>query len=391
MPKKRFLSKHKRSIDFLKLAARESGDDITHRAQEFIQSPNAKHGLLLSRSLLNSSTWISRASYMLAKSVAKPLTPNTPPNQSDKEKLILEHVQMGIKLSPDKASPEEILKVIFEEFDYAHKNHHYHSLLEVPKIQTKLVLISGVFNEMFSTLAFERAAKHLNKRGIASYLPLKIKGTASTRKNSKTIFNQLRSHSEKNPDDKYWLVAFSKGGLDALHFMHDYPDIANDKVVGLSTIATPILGNDRLNHKLLKMINSIHRLEHNFLYQVLDQKIDILLKDFQRSLSSEYQESWFCRKKDALPKKPFYNALAFEAEWYESHVWMVLTKLLFRSSEINDGIVDLSKAQFPEDFQATNLGYLKGHHLVGTRSSTFNQEALLESYIVFLKYFDLIN
>ena len=181
-------------------------------------------------------------------------------------------------------------------------------------------------------------------------------------------------------------MAFSKGGVDFLHFMKDYPELAEKCVGGFSTIASPILGSNRINHKVLNLINYLHKLSHLNIYQKLDTKFDLLLKDFQKSISSEFQEGWFKENFHYLPKDIFYSAVALKTNWYESHVWMILTKLFFQSSRPNDGIVDVDSALYPSYFNGVNLGVLGGHHLIGTRTSEFSQESLLEAHIIFRDY-----
>ena len=107
------------------------------------------------------------------------------------------------------------------------------------------------------------------------------------------------------------------------------------------------------------------------------------------SLSKD-KKKWFQENSEQLPKKLFYTSVAFEAEWYESHLWMIFTKLLFNNPSINDGVVEAENAFFPKSFQGTNLGLLKGHHLIGTRSSFYSQEALLEAHAIYLNYRDLL-
>ena len=110
----------------------------------------------------------------------------------------------------------------------------------------------------------------------------------------------------------------------------------------------------------------------------------------QKSLSKSYRESWFKKHHKSLPQKPFYTALAFQSKWHQSHVWMILTKAFFQSQKQNDGVVDVENAQFPAFFKGINLGVLEGHHLVGSRSSFYDQEALMKAHLIFLNYKKLI-
>ena len=73
---------------------------------------------------------------------------------------------------------------------------------------------------------------------------------------------------------------------------------------------------------------------------------DILKKDFLKSLDANNQGEWFYDNYHELPTSPFYTSLALEAEWYEAHLYMVATKILFASSKNNDGVVDIDNAFF---------------------------------------------
>jgi len=111
----------------------------------------------------------------------------------------------------------------------------------------------------------------------------------------------------------------------------------------------------------------------------------------QESISQEFQEGWFKENYSFLPKDIFYSALALQSNWKDGHIWMILTKLFFQSKRPNDGIVDIESARYPDYFQGVNLGIIQGHHLVGTRTSDFSQEALLEAHIIFKNYFQSIH
>lgn len=150
------------------------------------------------------------------------------------------------------------------------------------------------------------------------------------------------------------------------------------------------MGTSHFEHRLIKLDNKIHEFENNPAYQIIDRRVDILFKDIQNSLSSDYQQEWFENNYDKLPPNLFYTALAFESDWIESHIWMIITKAFLQSKSINDGVVDIENALFPDFFNGINLGVLSGHHLVGNRSSKFNQEALLETFVIFLEYCGLL-
>lgn len=370
-------------------ARRLSAQDIADRISELKENPSPQEAVALIRNLINSGFWITRSGYKLIQASLNFKQRGDKQELNPKEISILKKVSSGEKINH--LADSEIFRSIFNEIEYSHYFPDHRSYLKVPKIDATIVLISGVFNEIFSTPAFERSALHLEEKyGIKFFSP-KVNGFKSSKYNSKLLEKQLSEYSRINPDEKLWLVCFSKGGLDALHFLANNNDFAKKYILGVSTIATPILGSDHLNHKVIKFLNNVHNFSDTKVYQILSARNDIMAKEFQKSISSTFQRPWLRRNYQNLPNDIFYTAIGFESHWYESHFWMMITKLFVRSRSKNDGIVDSENSQFPYYFKsAINLGIHKGHHLVGTRSSHYCQEALIESLIVFLNYKKLL-
>ncbi|MDC1173874.1 hypothetical protein OAT67_00630 [Bacteriovoracaceae bacterium] len=387
---KRFFLKRKRRSGFLVNATTQSIEEVSSRISQLIQNPNPYQLILLLRSMLNGTTWVGHSYVRLLASLLDRSSFSTNPEYDKKTKTILKHVIENKRLSYKEATNVEIFKAIFNDLEFAHHSPEYKSKLVVPEINCTIVLISGVFNEIFSTPAFERGVKHLQEKTGVKYICPKAHGTKSTEFNSKSIKEQLFKYIKQNPSEKLWIVSFSKGGVDSLHFLSQEKEFAEKYIIGLSTIASPILGSEHTNHRILKAINKIHNFSNNKVYKFVDNKVDFLFKDFQKSLSNEFQAKWFKRNYTKLPKNLFYTALALEAQWYESHIWMILTKVFFSSESINDGIVDAENALYPDYFKGRNLGIIKGHHLIGTRSSFYSQEALLEAHVIYLKYMKLL-
>ena len=198
----------------------------------------------------------------------------------------------------------------------------------------------------------------------------------------------MATTSSAAPAKKLWLVCFSKGGVDALHFVVDNPDFAKRHILGVSSIAAPLLGSDHIEYQIVKLISRIHRREG--VRRFLDERVGLSLEEFQNNLSYKYRVNWFKENYPRFPKGLFYTALAFDAKWYEGHLLIALAKGLFPSGNPNDGVVNVKNALFPDYFEGLNLGVLKGHHLVGTQSSAYCQEALLEAHLFFLLHRGLI-
>ena len=303
---------------------------------------------------------------------------------------ILGRVCRKEKIDLKKVSHSEIFKAIFKDLEFAHLHPKYKSKLKIPNFRCTIVLVSGALNEIFTTPAFARGAYYLAAQSNFKVFAPKVTGTKSTHHNQELLKEQLEQYIERNPREKLWMICFSKGGLDTLHFLKDNPRFAQSYILGVSMMACPILGSDKLDHQILKAIDRVHKYHDNFIYKFFDKKFDVFFKEFQKSLSNKYQADWFKKNHFSLPKDLFYTAVAFEAKWYNSHLWMVFAKIFFQSEDLNDGLVDIQNALFPGYFQGLNLGVLEGHHLVGTRNSFYCQEALLEAHLVFLDYFDLL-
>lgn len=383
-----FIERKKKRFEVLENAANESVKDFKRGAQNFISEPSLKNYAKLSRSVFNSSTWLGKSTFRLLRPIEPSYIEKVNYLQSSSAQYILKAVAQKKTISHRRATYSEIFKTIFYDFEISHLDRSYKRISKMPEIESSVLLVSGVLNEIFTTPAFERGAKYLNETYGIDFDYCPTSGTKNTAQNSAMINEHFSSLLEN--EKPIWIFAFSKGGIDVLHFLKEYSNEVGHNLAGLSTVASPILGSERVNHRILKFINYIHKFEGNKVYQFLDEQFDIFFKDFQESLSSEFQESWFKENFSHLPRNMFYTALALESSWYESHIWMVLTKLFFQSPSINDGIVDAERALYPDYFQGINLGILKGHHLIGTRSSDYIQEALLEAHIVFLNYLGLL-
>ncbi len=387
-----FIKRKKKRAEVLSTATRLSANDISAKLRNSFTSPGLKSSLHLSRSILSSATWISKSSARLLKPIEPSFIEKKVFLNKESTQYILKRVREKKSISYKKAAYADIFEAVFYDFEVSHLEKDYQSISRVPEIKSSVLLISGVLNEIFSTPAFERGARYIRDTYGINFDFCPTSGTKSTHQNSELIKEHLKGLLEdEDSEQKVWAFAFSKGGIDFLHFLKEYGHEFETKIAGLSTVATPLLGSERVNHKLLKLINHIHHLRNNPFYKLLDKHFDLLLKDFQKSLSSEFQEHWFSENYSFLPKNMFYTALALESKWIDSHIWMILTKLFFQSKSLNDGIVDVEKALYPDYFQGLNLGIMEGHHLVGTRSSDYIQEALIEAHIVTLNYLGLLN
>jgi hypothetical protein len=383
-----YRSRIKKSSKTFSYASSTSFEEILFNIQKVKSTPTKKDLLKSLLSITNSSIWVSRSALVVFKSFLdiRPLENSN--LLSEKAQEILAGV---INKSSVLASDATIFNTIYSELTYSHLHKEYKSSLRVPTTDVTIVLVSGVLNEIFSTPAFKRGAENLLDEFKIKHIAPIVDGKKGSRENSILLKKQIQSYLVDNPNEKLWFFCFSKGGIDTLHFLKSEGESLSPNILGISFIATPIMGSEHVNHKILKILNTLAKLPEEVSKKILGKKIDFFAKELQKSLSHSYRAVWFKRHHRDLPKQPFYTAVAFESKWHQSHVWMILTKAFFRSAKSNDGVVDVENAQFPSYFNGINLGVLEGHHLVGSRSSFYDQEALMKAHLIFLNYKKLIN
>lgn len=376
----------RRSEVFLYAKKTAQKEFFTHLKK--IKSPNEKKERLRSiLSLTNSSVWLSRSALKLLKSSIDLRFLENDNQNNPRAQEILSGVANGRTIE---AADKEVFDVVYRELTHSHLHQNNKGQLPVPQINVTIVLVSGVLNEYFSTPAFKRGAEKLLDQYHIKHLTPAVEGTKGSRENASSLKKQIDLYLQTNPNEKLWFFCFSKGGLDTLHYLKNEGENLSSNILGFSFVATPVLGSTHVNHRLLKMINAIGRIPEQVSSKILGKKIDFLAKELQKSLCKNYRENWFKKNHKTLPTRPFYTAVAFESKWHKSHIWMMLAKAVFQSRNPNDGVVDIENAQFPNYFKGLNLGVIEGHHLVGSRSSFYDQEALLKAHLIYLRYKKLL-
>jgi hypothetical protein len=338
-------------------------------------------------SLTNSSVWLSRTALKLLKSSVDLRFLENDNQNSSRAQEILSGVANHRTVE---ANDKEVFDIVYREITHTHLHQHSKTLLTVPDVKVTIVLVSGVLNEYFSTPAFKRGAEKLLDHYHIKHLTPAVEGTKGSRENAASLKKQIDTYLQDNPNEKLWFFCFSKGGLDTLHYLKTEGENLSNNILGFSFVATPVLGSTHVNHRVLRMINTIGKIPEQVSSKLFGKKIDFLAKELQKSLCKNYRENWFRKNHKALPARPFYTAVAFESKWHQSHIWMMLAKAFFQSRNPNDGVVDIENAQFPNYFHGLNLGVIEGHHLVGSRSSFYDQEALLKAHLIFLRYKKLL-
>ena len=382
-----YRSRIQKSKDTLNYARHTSTEEMIFNLQKIIKLKDKKDVLKTMLSMTSSSIWLSRSAFSVLRSYFDVSSLENLNLSSEKAQDIIANVTN--KRTVD-ATDQEIFQTIYHELAHCHMVSEYRTSLHVPSINVTIVLVSGVFNEIFSTPAFKRGAESMLDQYDIKHIAPTVDGKKGARENSLALKKQIEEYIEANPTERLWFFCFSKGGIDTLHYLRSKGDKLSPNILGFSFIATPLMGTDHINNKLLKLANAVGKVPEQISKRVLGRKVDIIASELQRSLSKNFRESWFKRNHKLLPTKPFYTAVAFESKWHKSHVWMMLTKAIFRSQKSNDGVVDVENAQFPFYFNGHNLGVLEGHHLVGSRSSFYDQEALMKAHIIYLDYKKLL-
>ncbi len=387
---KNYFLRAKRSKNLLEDSIITSNEEIAESFRKLIHQPSFPGLFQFSKDIVGSSAWVTNSYLGLIQSLIGFQKVKKPSIDEDDWKFIIEKVSKNIRLPDDQYSLQQVFQAIYHELSYTHQNPGHETALTFPKIFPTIVLVSGVFNEIYKTAAFERGVAHASKICGLKYIIADTHGFEGSDYNCKLIEDKLFSYIEQNPDEKLWIIAYSKGGIDSLHFLQRNSEWSEKHIAGLSTIASPILGSPHLNSKLFRAVKYLQNLSPLEFSQKIISDRDLLKKDFLKSLDISNQSDWFHQNYHTLPKNCFYTSLALEAEWYEAHLYMIATKLLFSSKKTNDGVVDIDSAFFPNYFESINLGVIKGHHLIGARSSSYAQEALVLTHIIFLKYQNLI-
>lgn len=380
---KKYLNRHSYRLRKIRFAKYTTKRELEQKFSDLIEKRSFLELFKLAHSVTNSSIWIGHSYYkLLTKWVDFKRAMHDLEFSEAEDKTLALIESKNTHFIRKNCTPEQIFSVVFKEIEYSYYNPDFRPRVKAkPMPNITLVLVSGVLNEIFSTPAFERSARYLEEKIGLKFFSPEVRGTKGVQTNVKLLERQLYDYIELNPKEKLWILGFSKGGVDTLHFLKHNHDFASKYILGLSTLASPILGSEHTEHKLIRALS----LFHDFFETRNIKDKDILFKEIYESLSANFQTRWFNQNIKNLPKLNFYTSLAFESHWYNSHAWMILTKAFFQSKKPNDGIVDTDHAQFPENFKGINLGVYPGHHLIGQRSSHFPQEALIESLVITLQ------
>lgn len=250
----------------------------------------------------------------------------------------------------------------------------------LPESDVTLVYIPGIYNSLFDDEIFRNGLDHLkNKWGMRILTP-GVFSTCSSSVNGKIIMDELKRdfHSQKKLGRKtpsYFIMGYSKGGVDSLHGFTLDPDFVTDHVHGLVTIASPIRGSSILN-KTDMPLEVMELLGKENAPEICKTE-----EKASKSINPAGALAFLRKNSQKLVGLTRYYSLSFVSELKSSHLFMRATKNIARFGEPNDGVVALSASRFPDEFKATDLGVVKADHLSGIVASHFPHEAFMESLV----------
>lgn len=212
-----------------------------------------------------------------------------------------------------------------------------------------VVLVPGAFSECFGDEAqpFSEGAQLLKARGYRVDT-LVVSGRSGTEHNAKQVGEALASY-QTTPGHKLVLVGFSKGTIDILRFLVDFPEQSRmvDAVVG---VGSPVMGTPAAD--------------------LAAGTYAVLLKDIPQeacapgdgrvieSLKPETQGAWMAA--NPLPARVrYYSAAAFATRDRIARTLVPSWHYLNRIDTRNDGQVPANRALIPG---STLLGYVNADH-----------------------------
>lgn len=260
----------------------------------------------------------------------------------------------------------------------------------LPPANLTFLYVPGIYNSLFDDEIFRKGLDRLKHRWGVRIITAPVFSTCSSTVNGKIILDTLKndrareiSHGHSAPE--YFVLGYSKGGVDALHAFSQDPEFAREHVQGLLTIASPIRGSSIINK------TDLPREVMQLLGAEKAPEICRSEEKAARSIGPAAAQSFLRKKSPLLIGLTRYFSLSFVAEARDAHLFMRATKSIARFNEPNDGVVALSASRFPDEFGATDFGTVKADHLSGIVASHFPQEAFLESVLFTLGHLDAFN
>ncbi len=213
----------------------------------------------------------------------------------------------------------------------------------------QIFVVSGAFSDCRdpATVPFEDAIAKLSAQGVR-IRPVMVSGRSSAERNARQLADAIAGAAIAD-DDRVVLVGYSKGAVDALQYLVDFPEQARH-VAAVLSVAGAIQGSP-----LAEQGDWWYRtfLEHAFA-DTCDpgdgQVIDSLLPSVRKAWLAEHP---------LPPHVAYYSLAAFTTGEHISHGLKPMWHALARHDRRNDGQVVADDAIIPG---STVLGYVNADH-----------------------------
>ena len=248
-----------------------------------------------------------------------------------------------------------------------------------------LVFVPGIYDELFDREIFNRGLDQLKNQLGLRILKVPLPSACSSRINGPAVIEFIQSdqkmRKERHLDaQKYFILGYSKGTIDALHGFVENPDFVRQHILGLLAIASPLKGTPLLNKSDLPI---------EIIQLLTLQPVPEICKKTEyasKTLIPDQMQRFFQKNSKVLHNLTRYFSISFESAFEDSHLWMRMTKAIAQFKHPNDGIITVEDSKFPPEFLATDLGTIKADHLAGITASHFPQSAFIQALYISLQY-----
>jgi pimeloyl-ACP methyl ester carboxylesterase len=237
----------------------------------------------------------------------------------------------------------------------------------------KILILPGLLGECIADIAFpfETAMEHLRPRGY-QIEPLIVSGRSSSDYNAKQIARAVENLALKK-EDYLILIGHSKGAVDILHFLVNYPELAH-RVDAVVSVAGAINGSPLAN----RVADIYSKLGSNLPFNECEPGDGGAFRSLERSV----RLTWMAN--NALPTSVKYYSVVSFTDRDRINRWLVSGYDMLKTIDPrNDGLLLFSDQVIPG---AILLGYLNDDHWEVALNFEGNNSMLLKSMSKQVRY-----
>lgn len=221
---------------------------------------------------------------------------------------------------------------------------------ELPKMRTdlRLVIVTGAFGDCYgeNAIPFRTGIQRLEKQGVRVDV-VRVNGQSSTVHNAA----QIAAYFSQTPigSEGVVLLGYSKGAIDVLQFLDDFPSSAS-KVAAVISVAGPIWGTPLAAHT-----SWIFR---HLAAPVLKSQCDPGDRGAVESLQPKWRAAWQTHH-PLLPGTPFFSLEGFTTKEHLARGLRMSYAMLAKHDTRNDGQLLIEDQLEPGSIL---LGYVNADH-----------------------------